>query len=38
MLHDGGERPIHARSFKAWLSKFADELENGEYHTGEESE
>ena len=31
MIHDDGQRPIHADSFREWLSDFADAMENGEY-------
>lgn len=36
MYHDEGSRPVVARSFSAWLARFAADLEAGEYILSEE--
>jgi cell wall assembly regulator SMI1 len=36
MWHDSPERPLVAPSFEAWLGRFADDLEAGEYVLSEE--
>jgi len=36
MYHDMTERPLVAPSFEAWLGKFADDLEAGEYVLSED--
>jgi cell wall assembly regulator SMI1 len=36
MWHDDAARPVEAESFRAWLARFADDLEAGRYTYSEE--